>query len=221
MGGPKPAKATVAYNEIKRRIVTGLYNPGHRLVVDAIADDLSVSAVPVRQAIKRLESEKLVSVEKFVGATVLGLAGNSFREEIEAVAYLESVVASLSVPELTESDLDRLHEIHQMMVDEKDRSVYAHLNSEFHGVMCSRCTNHKLLRMLQELWSGTQVLLESAFVQMPELGPETNHTHLEILDVLTENPSPERMREIVFQHRLATIDVFDRVVERQARLARA
>ena len=64
------SKAETAYAWIRERIRTREYEPGYRLVLSTIAEALEVSVVPVREAIRQLEAEGLVTYERNVGARV-------------------------------------------------------------------------------------------------------------------------------------------------------
>ena len=64
------SKSERAYRLIRGRIDAGQYMPGHRLVLAPIAAELDMSVVPVREAIRRLEAEQLVTFERNVGAQV-------------------------------------------------------------------------------------------------------------------------------------------------------
>ena len=68
------SKSEQAYAAVKARIVDGTYSPGYRLVLAKIAEDLGVSVVPVREAIRRLEAEGLVKFERNVGAFFFNIA---------------------------------------------------------------------------------------------------------------------------------------------------
>jgi len=63
-GGRSPTKTLTkqerVYRAIRERILSGAYPPGYRVVIDALATELGVSALPVREAIRRLEAEGLV-----------------------------------------------------------------------------------------------------------------------------------------------------------------
>src|SRR5579862_3942577 len=59
-----------AYALIRQRILDGVYGPGRRLVIDALAEELGISPVPVREAIRRLEAEGRVVYRHNVGARV-------------------------------------------------------------------------------------------------------------------------------------------------------
>ncbi len=58
------------YRTIRERILSGDYRPGHRVVIDSLATELGVSALPVREAIRRLEAEGLVVFRPNAGAHV-------------------------------------------------------------------------------------------------------------------------------------------------------
>ncbi|MPS75542.1 MAG: GntR family transcriptional regulator, partial [Microbacterium sp.] len=64
------SKSEQAYAWIRSRISAHTYGPGYRLVLGPIADELGMSVVPVREAIRRLEAEGLVTFERNVGARV-------------------------------------------------------------------------------------------------------------------------------------------------------
>src|SRR5205085_4972524 len=58
------------YRAIRERILSGAYGPGYRVVIDALAEEFEVSALPVREAIRRLEAEGLVIFRPNAGAQV-------------------------------------------------------------------------------------------------------------------------------------------------------
>ena len=64
------SKSQLAYRFLRERIDDGRYVPGYRLVLGQIAGELDVSVVPVREAIRRLVAEGLVTFQRIVGAQV-------------------------------------------------------------------------------------------------------------------------------------------------------
>ena len=64
------SKSQKAYNWISEKIRTREYEPGYRLVLATIAEALDISVVPVREAIRQLEAEGMVTYERNVGASV-------------------------------------------------------------------------------------------------------------------------------------------------------
>ena len=80
------SKQERVYRAVRKRIVDGTLPPGSRLVADALARELNVSPVPVREALRRLEAEGFVDYELNVGARVRTLDEGSWSETLEAIA---------------------------------------------------------------------------------------------------------------------------------------
>src|SRR5690625_4063274 len=113
------SKAEQAYAWIREKIRTREYEPGYRLVLSTIADALQVSVVPVREAIRQLEAEGLVTYERNVGARVSTYNQAVYFETMETIAVLEGRATALSAPQLTAEDLNQARRINQQMRDRK------------------------------------------------------------------------------------------------------
>ena len=61
--GTRVTKQEQVYQQIRERILSGVYVPGYRIVIDAVVGEFHVSSIPVREAIRRLEAEGLVEAE--------------------------------------------------------------------------------------------------------------------------------------------------------------
>ena len=71
--GGSISKSERVYRTLRQGILSGRYSAGYRLVLDRIAREIGVSAVPVREAVRRLEAEGLVEFQRNVGAIVTGV----------------------------------------------------------------------------------------------------------------------------------------------------
>ena len=78
----QPNKHEQAYRVLRERIVNGVYVPGYRLVIDALALELGVSAVPIREAIRRLEAEGWVVYRPNTGAQVASIDVAQYEADI-------------------------------------------------------------------------------------------------------------------------------------------
>uniref|UniRef100_UPI0028A1BA3E GntR family transcriptional regulator n=1 Tax=Kocuria sp. TaxID=1871328 RepID=UPI0028A1BA3E len=92
----KLGKAQYAYEWIKVQILEQAFTPGYRLVLANIAQTLGMSVVPVREAIRRLEAEGLVTFERNVGARVSMVDGEQYRYSMEALGILEGAATAQS-----------------------------------------------------------------------------------------------------------------------------
>ncbi len=98
-GSPR-SKADHAYAMIRERILSGEPKPGKRLVIEQLARELDISAVPVREAIRRLEAEGYITYTRNIGATVGSIDLSRYPETVEALAVLEAAATALAMPHL-------------------------------------------------------------------------------------------------------------------------
>ena len=78
------------YTVLRDRIHSGAFGPKARLNIDALARELGVSAIPVREALRRLEAEGWVKFQPNVGAIVAPLDATAWEQQMVAVAILEA-----------------------------------------------------------------------------------------------------------------------------------
>src|SRR5881397_1877240 len=105
------------YQVLRKRILDGTYGPGYRVVIDALAEEFEVSALPVREAIRRLEAEGLVIFRPNAGAQDTPADPGLFYERMAVLAVLEGYATALAAPRLREAGIKRLEEINASMVE--------------------------------------------------------------------------------------------------------
>lgn len=212
-------KSDFVYGELKRRIIDGTYSSGVRLVIDQLARDFEVSSITVREAIRRLKDEGMVATRRNVGAHVVGIDRAAFRDEIAAVAYLEGLVASLAIPAMTESDIDAAVHINEQMrrvlsSPNPDPGKVASLNEAFHEAVCRPCPSPRLLALLSAEWKNSRILLESAYLVVPDIGHASVDEHGALLAMIRRGDDLRAIEIEVREHRMRTIDVFEATVRR-------
>jgi len=99
-----------AYDGIRAAIVEGRYAPGERLVEVKLADELQVSRTPVREALRRLEVDGLVVIERNRGAMVRPITLTEVIDLYELRGRLESYAAELAAERATAAERERLLE---------------------------------------------------------------------------------------------------------------
>ena len=121
---------------IRDGIATGKYAPGVKLWQDRIAKELSISRIPVREALCTLASEGLVTLLPNRGAMVPELSSDELEELYALGATLESMAAKRAVSRLGAHDLKKMKRLLDEMRDSHDKpeSWYA-LNREFHSCL--------------------------------------------------------------------------------------
>ena len=99
--------ASAAVDAIRERILDRTYPEGEPLRQDSLAAELGVSRIPIREALRQLEAEGLVTFNPQRGAVVSSLSIAEIEELFELRAELESDLLRRSVPLLTEDDIER------------------------------------------------------------------------------------------------------------------
>src|SRR3954463_7002793 len=116
---PKPKNLTKqerVYRGVRERILSGAYGPGFRVVIDSLADEFGVSALPVREAIRRLEAEGLVIFRPNAGAHVAPADPGLFDEEMSVLAVLEGYATALAADKLGKAEIKKLSALTDEMV---------------------------------------------------------------------------------------------------------
>jgi DNA-binding GntR family transcriptional regulator len=147
------SKHEVAYRKIRDRILDGRYGPGQRLVFSALARDLDVSPVPVREAIRRLEAENLVTFEHNVGARVITLDDEAWEQLVEMLALLDGyavVRASRRVPAEAIGEAQRLND--ELRGGAVDHGRVMALHRTFHRTIYRYADNDYLIESLDRVW---------------------------------------------------------------------
>src|SRR5215475_7582268 len=110
-----PNKHELAYRLIRERIEAAVYQPGQRLVIDALARELDMSQVPIREAIRRLQAEGWVTYRHNSGPEIANIGLEQWEATMELVAVLEGYATALAAPYLRKKDLKELRQhVHAM-----------------------------------------------------------------------------------------------------------
>lgn len=150
--------AVAAADELRRRILEGEFPGGYQLRQDALANDLGVSRIPIREALVQLESEGLVKIVAHRGAVVSELSVDEIEELFALRALLEPRLLRLSVPHLTAEDfaaLDRILAEYGAEMDSHDASRWGELNSALHMRLYERANQPRTAGIVASLLQGT------------------------------------------------------------------
>lgn len=154
---PPPPLAAIRQrvrDELRDRILTGRLRPGDRLVERELAEDLGVSRVPVREAIRSLESEGFVVVQSPRRVVVRQLDRSDVEELFDVREALEGLAAGLAASRATSKDLrklERLLEDAAKATASSQASRITALNTRFHDEIVAIAGNGLLSTVLQPL----------------------------------------------------------------------
>ncbi|MGW8567011.1 GntR family transcriptional regulator [Isoptericola sp. NPDC055881] len=207
------SKSQRAYAFLRERIEDGRYVPGYRLVLAQLAGELDMSVVPVREAIRRLEAEGLVTFERNVGAQVALLHETEYQHTMETLALVEGFATALSAPHLSAAQLAAAREVNDRMhrcLADFDPHRFTELNLEFHAVLFEPCPNPHVLDLVHRGWRRMTVLRDSSFSFVPGRARESVAEHDQILDLVAAlqagRTSATDVELAARRHRTATLD---------------
>jgi DNA-binding GntR family transcriptional regulator len=153
---------------IREQIITGGLAAGEQLRQRDLAQRFQVSQTPVREAMRRLESEGLVIGDTHRGFTVVEPGDGPVEENLQIRAALESLGAALAARKIDAAGLARLEELKdQMRAMTGDDPGYADLNREFHFTVHEYARSPLLLSLMRLLWASLHG------------GPKVTRTHAE------------------------------------------
>jgi DNA-binding GntR family transcriptional regulator len=208
---PAQSKSQSAYSFLKERISDGSYTPGYRLVLGQIAAELSVSVVPVREAIRLLEAEGLVTYELNVGAQVAMFHETEYLFTMQTLSIVEGAATALSAPALGPDDIARARAINTQMTESLqhfDPMRFTSLNLAFHSVLFESCPNPHILDLVHRGWERLRMLRGSTFAFIPGRAQESVEEHEELLRLIEDGADPLVIELDARRHRAATLDAF-------------
>lgn len=219
----KESKTELAYRVMRARIDSGEYTPGYRLVIAPIAHELGISAVPIREAIRRLEAEGLITFERNVGAQVALVKETEYLHTMQTLALVEGYATALAAPEVSQDQLRRARALNDTMrqtLEDFEPQRFTQLNLDFHSVLFESCPNPHVLELVHRGWSRMGVLRNSSFTFVPGRARESVDEHERLLDLIEQGAAVSIVEETAREHRLATLRaVLDRKSAPEARTA--
>jgi DNA-binding GntR family transcriptional regulator len=210
------SKQEWTYSVLRGRIVNGTYAEGHRLVIDAIARELEVSPMPVREAIRRLEAEGWVHYERNHGASVRPLDDDTWAEGMTAVGVLDGYVTSIAAPHLTDADFAALRATNEVMraaLEDRDVMQVSDANLAFHHRIQDRCPNSYLRLHLRSMQERLNTLRGRIFMFIPARGRESTDEHDQLIRLLEGGAGAAEIEAFTREHTLRTVAAF---LERRA-----
>jgi len=207
---PDGSKAEVAYSRIRNGILDGSYQAGHRLVLDRLANQIGMSSVPVREALRRLEAEGYVEFKRNVGATVRTIDAAAYAESMETLAIIEAAATALAAPMLRKRELLKARRINEAMaksIDLLDPVRFVTLNSEFHETLYRLCPNSYLVSLVDRE-SDRLRGLRQGFAFVPGRSSQAVSEHAQLLDLIEAHATSGRIEDYARAHRRLTVRGF-------------
>ncbi|MHB8772476.1 MAG: GntR family transcriptional regulator [Syntrophales bacterium] len=179
-------KNVAVYEKLRQDIIKGRLKPGQRIVMGDLAKKMGASETPVREAIRRLESEGYVIFTPHAGAVVSQIDGAALAEIYLIRIALEALATRLASPHIDERAIDFLTRKNQEMATAIRRGKYENLgrmNKDFHLRIYRAAPYPRLYKMVCDLWD-TFERWPCVFAYVPERAAASVEEHRKIIAAL-------------------------------------
>lgn len=197
-------KTDVAYLQIRQKIMEGDLPPEMSLDQEALAQSLGLSTTPVREALRRLESERLV-VSRAHRDTVVAPLSLGIMEEVYAVRLsLDPLAVSLAAAHADDSERERIRTLSRQHPPEDDLVSSVYFNRHLHRSIYAASGNTTLAEILDSLWDLSdryRLIISKSVAGIAMAGEE----HSAIVSAVTGG-SPDRAAKLMREHVAASLN---------------
>ncbi|MBR2668648.1 MAG: GntR family transcriptional regulator [Solobacterium sp.] len=187
------SKVDEIYNYILSEIAKLNYKPGDRIIISQVAKACQTSEIPVREALRRIESEGYVVITANKGATVVGITKKLLNNIAEVSGTLEGYATRCAIDYLSPASIRELRrineEMHQAYINQNDEE-YSKLNQDFHYYIFSYVPNKYLINLIEQLWERW-VFMASAFTLVPARMSTSYEEHLNLINLIEQQKYDE------------------------------
>ena len=199
------------FHKIREDILSGKYKRDETLKEKTIGDELGVSRTPVREALRQLELEGLVTIIPNKGASVVGISKDDIKDIYEIRARLEGLCAKRAAKNVSSAQIADLEENIYLVDFHSGKGNYAQvleLDNKFHEILYEA----SLSKMLKHELSAFHHYVERVrkiTLSMPERVTKSNEEHRMIVEAL-KNHNEEEAEKLATKHMLNTISNMDK-----------
>lgn len=204
------------YRTLKHSILTNEFYPGYQALEPELAKNLGVSRTPVREALIRLENERLIELIPRRGMRVTPLVPEDMREIYQVLTSLE-----VTAVELLARQQPAAHEIADIKqaIDDMDLSLiadnregWAEADDRFHRLLVERCGNSRLALIAASLRDqGHRARLVT--LKLRDKPTKSNKDHREVFDAILAG-DVSKASEIHYEHRRYAADTLVNILEK-------
>jgi DNA-binding GntR family transcriptional regulator len=207
VGGRRTAHEFVR-ESLRRAILRGDLSGGSRLIQGDVATTLNVSTTPVREALRDLATEGLITLDSHRGGVVRELNWDDM-EEIRLIREaLDPLALGLACRRITDDQLDEAERLCQRMSTEKDLGDWVELNVRFHFIFEEATGVARLVGVLKGLEQSSAVYVAQAQRWHPEIRRRANEQHRALVDACRDRDASTAI-DVMSGHAAMPIEMTD------------
>ncbi|MED1949568.1 GntR family transcriptional regulator [Brevibacillus centrosporus] len=204
-------KSDIVHKVLKQKIIDGELAMGESINITKIAAELNISIIPVREGLKRLETEGLVEFFPHKGAQVKTFSSTKIKEIYDIRAVLEGLAAREAIAHLDPDKIEQLKAMNEQMrqyANEADDERFGQANKDFHRFMYQNAQYPTLFDMIFNLWEGHWT--KAIFAFHPERMHDAVAEHDAIIEAI-EAKDGVKTEQLVRAHKLKTAKLFETI----------
>ncbi|TQJ34303.1 GntR family transcriptional regulator [Arthrobacter sp. SLBN-122] len=188
------SKGSLAYSELRQMILSGALAPGSRISQYELAENMQMSITPLREAIRRLSSEGLITMDTHRDSKVADMSAAEARELLEVRLSLEPSATELAAYRRTDTDIAIIRAAAEKLLPVTrvwgEDAIIAH--RDFHRAVYTASHNATLIKLLDDLWDKSDRYRRIG-LELPS-GDEPRtidlNQHHQILELVTTGDGP-------------------------------
>lgn len=189
------------FRTLREGILSGKYKENDELREVSIGKELGVSRTPVREALRQLELEGLVTIIPNRGTYVNGISAEDVRDIYMIRSRLEGLAARLATTRISEEQLDEMEEMLLLSEFYRKKGMteqLAQLDGKFHVILYEACGSRMLQHLLTDFHRYVELARQKS-VRTEDRAEKSIKEHMEILNAMKEKDE-EKAEKLMERH---------------------
>lgn len=211
MGEDNYSLSSRVFHTIREEILQGKYTKDEELKEKTIGEELGVSRTPVREALRQLELEGLVTIIPNKGAYVVGISQKDIKDIYEIRCRLEGLCAKWAAANITKEQLDELEEnvfLSDFHVGKGNSEQVVELDNKFHEIIYAASESKELRHVLSDFHHYVQRVRRMTLAESGRAS-ESIGEHRKIVEAL-KNHDAKMAEKLATEHIKNTMKNMDR-----------
>jgi DNA-binding GntR family transcriptional regulator len=206
--------AAIAFSYVRDAVLRGTLRPNQRIHQVTLAQQLGMSLVPVREALRKLEAEGFVRIMPHRGVYVSAISRTEMEDVFAIRLAVEGMATKIAVLRITDEEVEKLAALISRMevaLHSSDHPALLELNQKFHFTLYEASGREYLCSLISHLWQKS-TRYRSSYIQLPERANQAHEEHKDILLAVRERSvrkAIQGVRNNIRQTMLGLLSSFD------------